>query len=148
MAEITGIASLKTYNFFLNIGMALLSDICLYAASKSLVYLSHYDVKVLTSIYLNLREFQSCAKTSSKTMPEYIFYFIVNSAFRSLKFLKFVNSVSSSTYSYFRCFFEYSSRFFTFYTKPDNYLADFPRSVTSLVNLYALRSYPISYVYL
>ena len=41
IAEITGMASLNTYNFFLNIGIALLSDICLYAVIKSFVNISH-----------------------------------------------------------------------------------------------------------
>ena len=144
MAEITGIASLNTNNFFLNIGIALLSEICLSAVTKSFAYLSHSLVKVFTSISLNFREFQSWASTSSWTIPENIFYFIVNWVFSSRKSLKFVKSVSSNTSSYFRCFFEYSSKFFILSTKLDSYLADFGTSDTSSVNLSAFRSSLIS----
>lgn len=94
IAEITGIASLNTNSFLRNIGIALLSAICLYAVNRSFVYLSHSPVSIFTSIYLNFREFQSLAITSNWTIPEYIFYFIVNSALRSLKSLKFVNYVN------------------------------------------------------
>lgn len=69
MAEITGIASLKTKSFFLKIGMALLSEICLYAVTKSFEYLSHSFVSTLTSIYLNFLEFQSRAIKSNCTIP-------------------------------------------------------------------------------
>jgi hypothetical protein len=65
MADITGIASLNTNSFFLKIGIALLSEICLYAVTKSFAYLSHSLVKAFTSISLNLRVFQSWARTSS-----------------------------------------------------------------------------------
>lgn len=54
-----------------------------------------------------------------------------------LKSLKFVNSLISSTYSYFRCFLEYSSRPFTFSSKTWSYLADFWTSLTSSQNLLA-----------
>lgn len=135
MAEITGIASLKTNSFFRKIGMALLSAICRYAVNKSFVYLSHSAVNTFTSIYLNFREFQSFAIASSWTIPEYIFYLMVNKVLRSLKSLKLVNYVNYSTYSYFRCFLEYQSKFFIFSTNPESSLADFGTSELSVLNL-------------
>jgi hypothetical protein len=59
IADMSGIASLKTNNFFLKMGIALLSEICLYAVIKSFAYLSHSAVNSFTSIYLNFLEFQS-----------------------------------------------------------------------------------------
>ena len=88
-------------------GIALLSEICLYAVIKSFAYLSHSAVNSFTSIYLNFLEFQSWANASNWIIPEYIFYFIVNCDFIYRKSLKLVNYVSSNTSSYLRCFLEY-----------------------------------------
>lgn len=143
-AEITGIASLNTNSFLRNIGIALLSEICLSAVSKSFVYLSHSLVNCLTSICLNFCEFQYSAILSNCIIPEYIFYLIVKNVFKSLKSLKLVNYVIYNDYSYFLCFLEYSSKFFIFYTKPVSYFADLGISEISDENFSAFNSSLIS----
>lgn len=106
-ADITGIASLNMNNLFLNIGIALLSGICLSAVNKSLLYTSHKEVNYFTLISLNNFAFHSFKRFYSYMAPVKILSLAVYSVFNSLNSLKFVYYVIYKTYSYLRCFLEY-----------------------------------------